>query len=114
MDMAFFVVEIGLSKKEFDSLTEVEKMFLRKAHENKFIKNKEWDRNASLNAEINANRGKNKQFVPLFPKSNKADIEYNEIAIQNINEIEETKGKGWVDQVYKANGMQKPILNREE
>lgn len=114
MDMAFFVVEIGMSKAEYDKLTEVEKMFIRKAHENKFIKDTEWDRNATLNAEINANRGKNKRFVELFPKTNKADMEYNETAIQNIHEIEETQGKGWVDKVYQANGMKKPISKRKE
>ncbi|OLS39142.1 phenylalanine racemase [Bacillus sp. MRMR6] len=108
-DLAFFVVQIGLSRAEFDMLTEKEKMFIRKEHENKFMKDTTWTRNAVLNAEANINRKKGKKFIELFPKKNLADKEYNENAVKNILEMEATKGKGWVDLVYKANGMKKPI-----
>lgn len=108
-DLAFFVVQTGLSRSEFDMLTEKEKMFIRKEHENKFIKDTTWMRNAVLNAEANINRKKNKRFIDLFPKKNKADKEYNENAVKSILEMEEHNGKSWVDQVYKANGMKKPI-----
>ncbi|WP_249934221.1 phenylalanine racemase [Marinilactibacillus psychrotolerans] len=114
MDMAFFVVQIGMTKKEYDQLTELEKMFLRKEYENKFVKDTTWMRNAVLNAEANANRGKNKRFQELFPKTNKADIEYNEDAIKNITEIEKNNGKSWVDKIYKANGKNKPIPRGKE
>jgi hypothetical protein len=90
-------------------LTEKEKMFIRKEHENKFMKDTTWTRNAVLNAEANINRKKNKRFIELFPKKNLADKEYNENAVTNILEMEEKNGKGWVDLVYKANGMKKPI-----
>lgn len=105
LDLAFFVVEIGMSVKEFNQLTETEKMFLRKEHENKFIKDVTWNRNAVINAEANVNRSKNKRFIDLFPKKNKADIEYNENAIQNITEMEDEKGKDWVNRIYQANGI---------
>lgn len=105
MDLAFFVVEIGMSVTEFNQLTEREKLFIRKEHENKFIKDLTWMRNAVINAEANVNRGKNKSFKELFPKNNKADVEYNENAIQNITQMEEEKGKDWVSKIYKANGM---------
>lgn len=98
-----------MSRTEFDMLTEKEKMFIRKEHENKFISDTTWMRNALLNAEANINRKKNKRFIDLFPKKGKADKEYNENAVKNMLEMEETKGKSWVDLVYKANGMKKPI-----
>lgn len=114
MDLAFFVVQIGLSRTEFDLLTEKEKLFIRKEHENKFVSDTTWMRNAVLNAEANINRKKNKKFIDLFPKNQKADIEYNENAIQSITEMEQEKGKSWVEQIYKANGMEKPITDRKE
>lgn len=115
MELAFFVVEVGVSRDEFDSYTEKEKLFIRKAHESKFIKDTTWKRNASLNAQVNANRKKNKRFIELFPKKQVlVDKDYNENAIKNILDIEKNKGKSWVDKVYKANGMKKPIYKRKE
>lgn len=112
-DLAFFVVQIGMSRKEFDLLTEKEKMFIRKEHENKFISSTTWLRNAVLNAEANVNRKKGKKFIELFPKKQKVDKEYNVNAIENVLEIERVKGKSWVDKVYSANGMKKPNPAKE-
>lgn len=84
-------------------------MFIRKEHENKFLSDTTWFRNAMLNAEANINRKKGKRFIELFPRKHKADKEYNKNAVKNILEMEERNGKVWVDLVYKANGMKKPI-----
>ncbi|MED3623264.1 phenylalanine racemase [Neobacillus thermocopriae] len=109
MELAFFVVEIGMSKSEYEQLTETEKMFIRKRHEQKFINETTWMRNALLNAVNNALRKKGKKFIDLFPKApKKADKEYNENAVKTILEMEEKNGKGWVDRIYKANGMKTP------
>lgn len=98
-----------MSRAEFDMLTEKEKLFIRKEHENKFLKDTTWTRNAMLNAEANANRKKGKKFIDLFPKKpTKADKEYNENAVKHILEMEDRRGKSWVDKVYKANGMKTP------
>ena len=108
-ELAFFMVQIGLSRSDYESLTEKEKMFIRKEYENKFMKDTTWLRNAVLNAEVNAHRGKYKKFLELFPKKpRKADKKYNENAMQIILEMEKRNGKGWVDKIYKANGMKKP------
>lgn len=109
MELAFFVVEIGMSKKEYESLTETEKMFIRKRHEQKFINETTWLRNAVLNATVNANRGKNKKFRDLFPKKlQRVDKEYNENAVKTILKMEKENGKGWVDLIYRRNGMKPP------
>ncbi|WP_235924911.1 phenylalanine racemase [Neobacillus sedimentimangrovi] len=109
MELAFFVVEIGISKNEYEQLTETEKMFIRKRHEQKFINETTWMRNAVLNAVNNALRKKGKKFIDLFPKApKKADKEYNENAVKTILEMEEKNGKDWVDRIYKANGMKTP------
>lgn len=65
-------------------------------------------RDAVFNAYVNANRKKNKKFQPLYKKrQEKADIEYNTNAIKTINKIEERDGKSWVDEIYRANGMER-------
>lgn len=107
-DLAFFVVQISMSKAEFDMLTEKEKMFIRKEHENKFVSETTWMRNAVLNAEANINRKKGKKFIELFPVKIRADRDYNHNAIKNVLEIEERNGKGWVDLIYRANGLKTP------
>ena len=109
MELAFFVVDIGMSKCEYESLTETEKMFIKKRHEQKFINETTWLRNAVLNAVNNALRKKGKKFIDLFPKApKKADKEYNENAIKTILEMEEKNGKGWVALIYKRNGIKTP------
>ncbi|KIO62139.1 hypothetical protein B4065_3359 [Caldibacillus thermoamylovorans] len=109
MELAFFVVEIGMSKKEYESLTETEKMFIRKRHEQKFINETTWARNAVLNGVNNAMRKKGKKFIDLFPKKQpRADKEYNENAVKTILTMEEKKGKVWVDLIYKRNGQKPP------
>lgn len=115
MDLAFFIVQIGLSPSEIDVLTEKEKLFIRKEYENKFISDTTWMRNAVLNAEANVNRKKSKKFIELFPKKNaRANKEYNEGAIKTIIKMEIEKGKSWVDKIFKANGMKKPSSKGKE
>lgn len=105
-ELAFFVVKIGMSRKEFDQLTETEKMFITKEYENKFIHDTTWMRNAVLNATGNANRKKSAKFQELFPKKQaKADVEYNTKAAEVIERIEKKNGKGWVERILQRNGM---------
>ncbi|MEK5052044.1 phenylalanine racemase [Niallia sp. FSL K6-0212] len=109
MDLAFFVVEFGFTPDEYYKLTEKEKMFIKKAHENKFIHDTTWTRNAVMNAEANANRKKSKKFIDLFPKkAHRADKQYNESAVNTILEMEKKKGKSWVDRIFKANRIKSP------
>ena len=110
-DFAFFHVNFGTSKEDYNSFTELEKGFIRKEFENKTVFQNEQLRDAVFNAYMNANRKKNSKFQPLYKKKNeKADIEFNKNAIDTINKIEDRDGKSWVDKIYKANGMRKPQL----
>lgn len=99
-----------MSPGEYYKLTELEKTFIRKRHEQKFMSEQTWIRNSVFNAMQNIHRKKGKGFVDLFKVTHKADKEYNEEAVKNIENIEITKGKSWVDRVYRANGMEKPIF----
>lgn len=112
-DLAFFVVNFGYSKREYNELTELEKMIIRKEYETKTVNDMTHLRNAVLNAISNANRRKNKKFIDLFKKKQaKADIEYNKNAIEVILEVEEKEGKSWVDKIYRQAGQRKPQKKR--
>jgi len=68
--------------------------------------------NAVFTAYYNANRPKNRRPLKLFKKKSKkadqADIEEN---LNIIREIEQEKGKSWVDLIYKRNGLRKEEKN---
>ena len=114
-DLAFFVVHFHMTPAEFGMLTEKEKMFIRKEHENKLISDTTWTRNAVLNAEANLNRKKHKRFIELFPKKpTKVDKEYNENAVKIIEEMDRNNGQGWIERILKATGMKKAIAKRKE
>lgn len=109
MDLAFFVVQIGIPPSEYEKLTEKEKMFIKKEHENKFIHDTTWMRNAVLNAEANINKKKGKKFIDLFPKkAHKVDKQYNENAVETVLAMEKQKGKSWVERIFKANRIKSP------
>lgn len=99
-----------MSKNEYESLTETEKLFIYKEYEHKFIDETTWLRNSVLNAISNALRKKSQKFIDLFPskKKGRADLEYNQSSLENILEIEKKKGKGWVDKIYQKLGIKTP------
>lgn len=106
MDFAFFVVNFGYSKTEYEMLTPKEKAFIYKAWENKIVSDTTHMRNAVLNGYINARRKKNKQVIPLWKRKQKpADKEVVKNNLQIIKENEKKEGKMWVDLIYKANGI---------
>lgn len=108
MDFAFFAVNFGYTKRDYAELTERDKQFIYKAYENKIVSWSTLARDAVLNAVSNALRKKNKRFMKLWKKrSKKADQETIAENLQTVMEIEE-KEKGWIDVIYKANGLKKP------
>lgn len=63
-------------------------------------------RNAVFNAVSNAMRKKGKKFQDLWKKKQKRlDKELANENLQLITKMEERDGKGWVDLVYQANGL---------
>ncbi|MBC1481986.1 phenylalanine racemase [Listeria sp. FSL L7-1485] len=112
--LAFFVVNFHMTKHDFEELTEIEKNFIMKEWENKVIFESTMMRNAVLNAEQNLNRKRNSRFIDLHKKrQKKADVNYTVNALQAISENEEQEGKGWIDRIYQANGLQKPKNKKE-
>lgn len=109
MDLAFFVVNFGYSKSEYQELTEAEKLFIRKEHEKKSINDTTYIRDAVFNAVTNALRKKGSRFQELFKKRPaRADKEFNQEAMSIVLEVEKRDGKSWVDKIYQANGIKTP------
>lgn len=102
-------MNFGYTKRDYLALTEVEKAFIRKEFERKTIDDSLYLRNAVLNAVSNAMRKKGSKFTELFKKKqSKADVVFNEHALDVVAEVESTEGKHWVDQIYQANNLEKP------
>ena len=108
MEIAFFVVNFGYSKRDYLELTETEKLFIYKEFENRTVKNSTLLRDAVFNAVINANRKKGKSFKKLWKKrEQRADREVIQNNIETIREIEKNE-KGWIEKIYEANGIRIP------
>lgn len=110
IDFAFFAVNFGYTKKDYESLTKREKAFIYKAWENKVVSDSYNTYNACFTAFYNANRKKNKRALKLWKKKRvaKADKETIHKNIIVAKEVDRKEGKTWVDIVYERNGLKKP------
>ena len=85
-------------------------MFIRKEWELQKVSEYTHMRNAALNAIVNANRKRGKKFIELFTKRvpKMSDEEVAERA-DLVKKVEERDGKRWVDRIYQAAGIKKPV-----
>lgn len=113
IDFAFFAVNLGYSKKDYEELTPREIFFIRKAWEDKLVTDSYMTYNAVFTATYNVNRKKNKKALKLWKKSKvqKADIETVHDNLKIVNEVEDKEGKGWIDRILEANGMKRKKVN---
>lgn len=109
IDFAFFAVNFGYSKADYQALTLREKMFIYKAWENKTVSETTHIRNAVQNAVANALRKKGKKAVELWKKKRQhtANLEVIETNLDVVAQVEAKEGKSWVDRIYEANGKKK-------
>lgn len=109
IDFAFFAVNFGYSKKDYEELTPREVFFIRKAWEDKLVTDSYMTYNAVFTATYNVTRKKNKKALKLWKKSKvqKADTETVHDNLQIVHEVEGKEGKGWIDRILEANGMKR-------
>lgn len=106
MDFAFFAVNFGYAKADYEALTPREIAFIYKAWENKLVSETTHLRNAMFNAISNAMRKKGKKFQELWKrKSQSVDKEVVKDNIKVVQTIEQREGKGWIEKIYQANGF---------
>jgi hypothetical protein len=110
IDFAFFAVNFGYSKADYEALTPREKAFIYKAWENKIVSDTTFLYNAVFTATYNVNRKKNKRALKLWRKAKvqKADMEVIHDNLKIIRDVERKEGKSWIAQIYRANGLPVP------
>ncbi len=110
IDFAFFAVNFGYSKRDYQELTPREKVFIYKAWENKTIADSSSFYNAMFTATYNVNRSKNKHALKLWKKKSRkhADMDRVKENISIIKSVDKKEGKSWIDFIYDKNGLKKP------
>lgn len=112
IEFAFFAANFGYSKRDYLELTDLDKQFLYKAWENRTVAAGTHIRDAVLNALTNSFRKKGKRFIKLWKKRpKKADMEKIQQNFDTIKEIEKREA-GWIDRIYKANGLKRPVKKK--
>ena len=114
IDFAFFAVNFGYSKSDYESMTPKEKAFIYKAWEEKIVSDSFRIYNAVFTAVYNVNRKKGKRALKLWKKAKvkKADMNTVQENMEVIKEVEANEGKSWINTIYRRNGME--ILSRKE
>lgn len=110
IDFAFFAVNFGYSKADYEALTPRERAFIYKAWENKLVSDNTFLYNAVFTATYNCNRPKRKKALKLWRKSRvqKADQERVKENLRIIREVERSEGNDWVKLIYLRNGLKFP------
>lgn len=110
MDFAFFVVNFGYSKADYEALTPKEKAFIYKAWENKKVSDMCSTYNACYTAFFNVNRSKKQRPIKLL-KGKRQRVDENVLTENKEVIMQANKNDGdWIAKIYKANGL--PYLRR--
>lgn len=105
---AFFVVNFGYTKRDYDELTMTERAFIMKAYENKIVTDSTIERNAVANALANCFRKKGKREIPLWRrKLNHKQIEKQKRLLDKAKQNEKNDDKEWIKKVYQNVGKSK-------
>lgn len=106
-DFAFFAVNFGYSKKEYEELTPTERKFILKAWEDRTVSWTTLVRDAVLNAVTNAFRKKGKRFQKLWKKRSSVSMEDIREYMRISEKVKRETGNNWIDRIRKANGMRR-------
>lgn len=116
-DYAFFRVNLGMHRQEYDFLTPLEREFMLKAYEDRMVTNVHRIYSACFAASYNVGRRKGKRAIEPLRKAqskNQIDPELLESQISIIREIDQKEGTAWVDKVYSSLHMKRPKKGAKE
>lgn len=113
IDFAFFVVNFGYSREDYDNLTNTERLFIRKAYENKVVSDTTLIRDAVCNAMHNAYRKKGAAFMELWKERKPVDKKEVKADMAFVARVEK-KEAGWVDMIYQNAGLKKPKKKKKK
>ncbi len=105
MDFAFFAVNFGYTRAQFNALTPREIAFLYKAYEDSFVSRSYQLYNACFTAFYNANRGKKRRALKLFRRAHSEAADKEKIK-ENLAAVEESNRNDgdWLGRLYRENG----------
>lgn len=92
IDLAFFIVNFGFSKREYMELTPRERMFVYRAWEDKLVRDSQLNHDATLLAEANAHRKRGRSIKPLWTKRGQVNPEEMQRLIHKEKTQQEQKG----------------------
>lgn len=105
MDFAFFAVNFGYSKSDYEALTPREKSFIYKAWENKKVSDMCLVYNACYTAFFNANRSKKQRAIRLL-KGRRQRVDENTVSENRaVIRMADKNDGDWIAKIYRANGL---------
>ena len=106
MDFAFFAVNFGYSRADYNALTPKDKAFIMKAYEDHIVSQSYRIYNAVYTAFYNVNRPKRKRALKLFKKKCSAKVD-KATQQENLETVMESQKNDddWVARLYKENGF---------
>ena len=107
MDFAFFAVNFGYSKADYDAITPREKAFIYKEWEKKLVSDSYLIYNAAFTATYNVNRKKGKKPLKLWKKRRlrKIDADTAKENMEIVREVERREGNDWIKKIYQSGGI---------
>jgi len=104
------VVNFGYTKADYEALTPAEKLFIRKAHEDKTVGDSSlFEKAVEIAIGNTVCRKKGKRALSLWHKQQRpADKAVVQKQIEIVKEVEEKNGKNWVQAIYEAAGIKMP------
>ena len=90
IDLAFFIVNFGFTKRDYMELTPRERAFVYRAWEDKLVRDSQLNHDATLLAEANAHRKRGRSVKPLWTKHGRVDPE----EMQRLVQKEKSKQTG--------------------
>jgi alanine-alpha-ketoisovalerate/valine-pyruvate aminotransferase len=94
-------------------LTNTERLFIRKAYENKVVSETTLIRDAVYNAMHNAYRKKGASFMELWKERKPVDKKEVQADMTLVAKIEK-KEAGWIDMIYRNAGLRKPKKKKKK
>jgi len=107
MDFAFFAANLGYTKADYEALTWTEIEFVKKAWEDRIVRDTHLTNTAHHVALVNANRKKGMRSIPVLRKRDIRAItlekiaEYREI-VERIKQRDEISKKEWIKKIYRS------------
>lgn len=103
IDFAFFVAEFGYTRSEYEELTPRQVNFIKKAWEDREVRQTNLINMAVNNSLANLHRKKGRSPIPLWQKAEKVDVEKAKDHVSIIKAMDKRDGDGWIKKIWAAN-----------